>query len=135
MFNLSSYIKKVELSRVMTWHDGKYSCDVPSKVNLFGWRLLLNRLPTRAALNRRGILLNSHDLRCVFCLSHNEDNAHLFFYCPFSNGIWNVVFGWLGKAYQTVVEGWNHFKLFGNLVDRKNKLMETLCWNNFEEFK
>jgi hypothetical protein len=36
--------------------------DVPSKVNVFGWRLLLNRLPIRSALNRRGILFNSHDL-------------------------------------------------------------------------
>ncbi|PNX64230.1 heat shock protein, partial [Trifolium pratense] len=27
--------------------------DVPSKVNVFGWRLLLEKLPTRAALNHR----------------------------------------------------------------------------------
>jgi hypothetical protein len=53
-------------------------------------------------------------------LSHDEDNAHLFFYCPFSNGIWNAVFCWLGKTYQTGVEGWNHFKLFGNLVRVKD---------------
>jgi hypothetical protein len=50
-------------------------------------------------------------------LSHNEDNAHIFFYCPFSNEIWNIVFSWLGK---TSVEGWNHFKLFGNLVRVKD---------------
>jgi hypothetical protein len=40
--------------------------DVPSKVSIFGSRLSLERLPTRSALNRRGILLNPHDLSCIF---------------------------------------------------------------------
>jgi hypothetical protein len=61
--------------------------DVPSKINVFGWRLLLNRFPTRAALNRRGILLNLDDLYCVLCFQHVEDCAHLFFHCLFSNGV------------------------------------------------
>ncbi|PNX99941.1 cysteine-rich receptor-like protein kinase, partial [Trifolium pratense] len=30
-----------------------WKSDVPSKINVFGWRLLLNRLPTRLALHRR----------------------------------------------------------------------------------
>ncbi|PNX67260.1 ribonuclease H, partial [Trifolium pratense] len=30
-----------------------WKSDVPSKINVFGWRLLLNRLPTRMALHRR----------------------------------------------------------------------------------
>jgi hypothetical protein len=32
--------------------------DVPSKVLVFAWRLLIDRLPTRHALHRRGILVN-----------------------------------------------------------------------------
>jgi hypothetical protein len=81
----------------------KYLCrnDVSSKVNVFGWRLLLNRLSTRLGLNRRCILLNSHDLPCVFCFLNIEDNAHLFFFCPFSKGVWNAVFSWLGKDFPT----------------------------------
>jgi hypothetical protein len=44
--------------------------DVPSKVAVFGWRLLQGRLPTKSALQYKGILLNPHDLPCafVFCL-------------------------------------------------------------------
>jgi hypothetical protein len=54
--------------------------DVPSKIKVFGWRLLLQRLPTREALHNRGILNNHFDLSCVFCLQHIEDCAHLFFH-------------------------------------------------------
>jgi hypothetical protein len=32
--------------------------DVPSKVLVFAWGLLIDRLPTRHALHRRGILVN-----------------------------------------------------------------------------
>jgi hypothetical protein len=41
--------------------------DIPSKVLVFGWRLLLARLPTHSALNHRGILLHPRDLSYVFC--------------------------------------------------------------------
>ncbi|CAJ2635642.1 unnamed protein product [Trifolium pratense] len=64
-----------------------WKSDVPSKVNVFGWMLLLNRLPTRAALHHRGILTNHHELSCVFCFQQAEDGNHLFFSCPFSKGI------------------------------------------------
>jgi hypothetical protein len=56
--------------------------NVPSKINVFGWRLLLNRLPTRAALNRRCILLNPHDLYCVFCFQYVEDFCTPFLSLP-----------------------------------------------------
>ncbi|MCI01226.1 putative ribonuclease H protein, partial [Trifolium medium] len=35
--------------------------DVPSKVSIFGWRLLLEKLPTQEALYRKGIITNRHD--------------------------------------------------------------------------
>lgn len=37
--------------------DKLWKTKVPSKVLLFGWRLLLNKLPTRIDLGRRGTLL------------------------------------------------------------------------------
>ncbi|CAJ2652779.1 unnamed protein product [Trifolium pratense] len=64
-----------------------WKSDVPSKVNVFGWSLLLNRLPTRAALYHRGILTNLHELSCVLCFQQAEDEKHLFFSCPFSKGV------------------------------------------------
>jgi hypothetical protein len=96
-----------------------WKIDVPSKIHVFGWRLLLDRLPTRSALNHRGILLNSDGLPCIFYLSHVEDRGHLFFSCSFSKGIWEAFYNWLGKSFPTSVEGWNHFLLFGDLVRLK----------------
>jgi hypothetical protein len=78
--------------------------DVPSKVHVFGWRLLLNKLPTRLALNHRGILLNPLDLLCVFCSQNVEDSGHLVFSCTFSKGVWDLVSNWLGKRIPTGVD-------------------------------
>ncbi|CAJ2654228.1 unnamed protein product [Trifolium pratense] len=106
-----------------------WKSDVPSKVNVFGWRLLLNRLPTRTALHHRGILTNHHELSCVFCFQQAEDENHLFFSCPFSKGVWNKVLSWLGTSLQTGVEGRDHFLLFGDLFKMKDKgRVRYLVW-------
>ncbi|GAU46194.1 hypothetical protein TSUD_93810 [Trifolium subterraneum] len=57
--------------------------DLPSKVSIFGWRLLLDRLPTRAFLRRRGVVTDSQELCCALCLSSVEDACHLFLHCNF----------------------------------------------------
>ncbi|KAK2410194.1 hypothetical protein QL285_045571 [Trifolium repens] len=97
-----------------------WKSDIPSKILVFGWRLLLDRLPTRAALARRGFLANTDELRCVFCTQHDEDSTHLFFSCPFSQGVWNDVFQWIGKAIPTGLESCDHFMLFGDLFKLKD---------------
>ncbi|PNX85822.1 ribonuclease H, partial [Trifolium pratense] len=82
-----------------------WGTDIPSKIKIFGWRLLLNKLPTRAALNRRGILTNPHDLPCAFCFQQIEDDTHLFFSCRFSKEVWRNVLLWLRHSFQPGVEG------------------------------
>ncbi|WJX94410.1 hypothetical protein P8452_75829 [Trifolium repens] len=96
-----------------------WKIDVPSKVLAFGWRLLLDRLPTRLALNHRGILHNPNELSCVFCAQNVEDSGHLFFSCQFSIGIWTAVSNWIGKALPTGADCCSHFCLFGNLFRLK----------------
>jgi hypothetical protein len=97
-----------------------WKSDIPSKILVFGWRLLLNRLPTRAALARRGVLANTNELQCVFCNQNEEDSIHLFFSCPFSQGVWNDVSQWIGKAIPTGLEPCDHFMLFGDLFKLKD---------------
>jgi hypothetical protein len=43
--------------------------DAPSKVLVFGWRFLLDRLLTRSALSHRGILNNPNDCLVFFALT------------------------------------------------------------------
>jgi hypothetical protein len=81
-----------------------WKIDVPSKVLVFGWRFILDRLPTRLALNHRGIILNRNDMSCAFCSLNTEDIGHLFFSCQFSVGIWNAISNWIGKVIPTGVD-------------------------------
>jgi hypothetical protein len=108
------------------------------QVLVFAWRLLLDPPPTRHALHRRGILINTNDLPCVFCTHHTEEISHLFFLCPFSKGIWEAVSNWIGKSVPSDTVGSDHFTRFGKLFGHQHKgrinhliwLATTWCtWN------
>ncbi|XP_045831669.1 uncharacterized protein LOC123923074 [Trifolium pratense] len=93
--------------------------DVPSKVNIFGWRLLLARLPTRMALVRKGIINNPREFCCVFCFREEEDIDHLFFNCSVSIQVWKKIYKWMAVDFIPFEEGWKHFISFGDLVMSK----------------
>ncbi|CAJ2678610.1 unnamed protein product [Trifolium pratense] len=100
--------------------------DVPSKVNVFGWRLLLEKLPTRDALASKGIITNPHETCCVFCFRHVEDCCHIFYHCKFSQVVWSAIFKWLGCSITIGEEGLNHFFKCGDLV--KGHRVRHLIW-------
>ncbi|CAJ2661771.1 unnamed protein product [Trifolium pratense] len=103
--------------------------DIPSKVGVFGWRLLLDKLPTRAALASKGILSNYHDLPCVFCFQAVEDINHLFFSCYKVLDVWRQVYSWMGFDPNCLVVGWKHFLTFGSLVkSKKGMKVKHLVW-------
>ena len=52
---------------------------IPIKVNIFAWKVSLDRHPTRSNLARRDVLLSS--LSCPICNISHEDLAHLLFSC------------------------------------------------------
>nr|GEU65261.1 RNA-directed DNA polymerase, eukaryota [Tanacetum cinerariifolium] len=52
---------------------------IPIKVNVFAWKLFLDRLPTRSNLARRNI--NVPSLECLLCNNVPESSSHLFFGC------------------------------------------------------
>jgi len=68
---------------------------VPLKVNLFVWRLFMNRLPTKDNLYRRDVIDASH-LTCAALCGELEDRDHLFFRCDVYGRIWPLVSKWLG---------------------------------------
>ncbi|GAU12446.1 hypothetical protein TSUD_229800 [Trifolium subterraneum] len=54
--SLSQYSNDVVINQnVMAAAKKMWRNDVPFKVNVFGWRLFLEKLPTKAALNHRGV--------------------------------------------------------------------------------
>jgi hypothetical protein len=75
------------------------------------------------------ILINSHDLPCIFCFRCVEDSAHIFFHCPFSKEVWDAMFFWVGKSLPEGVDGWNHFSLYCNLFkNSKGVRISHLIW-------
>ncbi|KAL4575096.1 hypothetical protein LXL04_021937 [Taraxacum kok-saghyz] len=65
---------------------------LPRKVNVFLWRLLLNRLPTRWDLGGRGVLVD--DIMCPVCAAVPEQVHHLFFGCTLAMELWDKLRRW-----------------------------------------
>jgi hypothetical protein len=75
----------------LTWKN-----NVPSKISIFGWRLLLEKLSTREALFNKGIINNNIEKRCVFCATHDESIFHVFIQCSSSSTVWRKILTWMG---------------------------------------
>ncbi|XP_058734009.1 uncharacterized protein LOC131605700 [Vicia villosa] len=73
-----------------------WTLKMPSKIKIFAWRLVQNRLPTRLLLRIRGIIVVDYDSLCVFGFQVREDNHHLFSGCPKTRKLWEMIQSWLG---------------------------------------
>ncbi|GKV24765.1 hypothetical protein SLEP1_g34334 [Rubroshorea leprosula] len=69
---------------------------VPSKVGFLGWRLCLDRLPTRWNLWKRGVMLQGEGMVCGLCKEGVEEVNHLFCTCKVAWLVWVKVFKWWG---------------------------------------
>ncbi|XP_076919810.1 uncharacterized protein LOC143580751 [Bidens hawaiensis] len=65
---------------------------VPDKCNIFMWRALLDRLPTKTALSRRNIDIGN--TQCIFCDESEETVDHVFTGCGFSMTVWEGILRW-----------------------------------------
>ncbi|GLT28935.1 hypothetical protein SLA2020_038370 [Shorea laevis] len=71
---------------------------VPAKISCFGWRLLLNGLPTKAGLLRRGIKIEEAESLCCICRRDLEDENHLFARCSKIQSLWMRCYKWWGLS-------------------------------------
>nr|GEX64210.1 RNA-directed DNA polymerase, eukaryota [Tanacetum cinerariifolium] len=65
---------------------------IPIKVNVFLWRLFLNKLPTRVNLNRKGIDVAS--TLCPICCEDVKTVKHIFFSCEMAKDLWALTARW-----------------------------------------
>jgi hypothetical protein len=91
------------------WHKS-----IPSKVSVFVWRLLRNRLPTRDNLVQRRVLLLA-DSACVSGCGEHETAVHLFCVCNIFSSLWDHILHWLGLSVVFPGQIWQHFKQFTTL--------------------
>nr|GFA71013.1 RNA-directed DNA polymerase, eukaryota [Tanacetum cinerariifolium] len=75
---------------------------IPIKINVFAWKLYLDRLPTRSNLLLRGVHIS--DVSCSICASGHETSSHIFFSCCLISDVvrfvcrwWNVTWSPLGS--------------------------------------
>jgi len=89
---------------------------IPSKVSLFVWRLLRNRLPTKDNLVRRHVL-NHTDTTCISGCGELETATHLFLYCDIFGSLWSHI--WHLLHISSVMPGHirQHFIQFTYMAD------------------
>ncbi|CAJ2662943.1 unnamed protein product [Trifolium pratense] len=90
----------------LIWH-----LQVPLKVSIFAWRLLRDRLPTRANLVTRGVL-STTGATCVFGCGVTESAHHLFLSCGISGPLWDLVRDWIGISLVDSTSLRDHFVQF-----------------------
>nr|GEU72270.1 RNA-directed DNA polymerase, eukaryota, reverse transcriptase zinc-binding domain protein [Tanacetum cinerariifolium] len=66
--------------------------DIPIKVNIFLWRLSLNKLPSRMNLDKKCIDVDS--ILCPICNDDVETVNHLFFSCDMAKDLWSLLARW-----------------------------------------
>ena len=67
---------------------------VPIKTNIFIWRVIQNRLPTRANLYKRGVSIPSQ--LCALCNRAEETGNHLFLECSTAVEVQAHLHNWWG---------------------------------------
>ncbi|GKA45251.1 RNA-directed DNA polymerase, eukaryota, reverse transcriptase zinc-binding domain protein [Tanacetum coccineum] len=83
----------------------KWNRYIPIKVNVFLWRLMLNKIPSRVNLDRKGIDVGS--VLCPICQDDVEMVNHVFFSCDMAKDLWALMARW-----------WNlDIPVFDNVVD------------------
>ncbi|GKU98163.1 hypothetical protein SLEP1_g11197 [Rubroshorea leprosula] len=86
---------------------------LPSKIAAFNWRVILDRIPTKANLHKRGIIKDIEEAKCGICEEY-KDASHLFLNCKISKWIWKACSRWWGTTVALKEDCCNTFDQFGN---------------------
>ena len=108
----------------LVWHH-----QVPLKVSVFAWRLIRDRLPTKANLALRGVI-PADDIFCVSGCGHVETADHLFLLCPTFASLWQHVRDWidfLGVDCNTIADHLEQFIHMIGVGKTKSSFMQ-LIW-------
>ena len=74
------------------------------------WRVLVDRLPTRECLSRRGVMTSS--TLCDLCQAKEEYCQHLFLECNYAIRFWSMCFRWICILFVQHNDMKSHFESF-----------------------
>ncbi|XP_021971624.1 uncharacterized protein LOC110866784 [Helianthus annuus] len=105
---------------------------VPAKCRIFMWRTALDRIPTKQALERRNIQVDSSF--CALCGEGVETVDHIFTACDVAMRVWNRFCGWVNLP-PFFAFSFSDVLNFHKGVDRNKKAKEIIrglvvvvCW-------
>ncbi|GJS69465.1 RNA-directed DNA polymerase, eukaryota [Tanacetum coccineum] len=101
---------------------------IPLKINIFAWRVYLDKLPTRANISLRGI--DIPNIMCPICNSSMESTNHLFFSCTLAKDLLKKVTRWWELEYVDIHSygDWLDWLKSLKLQNRVKDLFEAVCY-------
>ncbi|GKC30997.1 RNA-directed DNA polymerase, eukaryota [Tanacetum coccineum] len=110
---------------------------LPIKVNVFAWKVFLDKLPTRSNLSLRGVDIPS--INCPICNLAVESSSHIFFSCPVARKVWRIFLLWW-ELDDAVFHSYNEWLLWLVSIRMPKQLKEflevehgPLIWPTVEE--
>ncbi|KAJ0450527.1 putative RNA-directed DNA polymerase [Helianthus annuus] len=105
---------------------------VPIKCNVFAWRAVRERLPTKVELSKRNIQVGA--VSCPLCESGDETALHLFTACGFATAVWAKVCLWckvpflVAFSFKDILEAHRFNGLKGNKSLAFQGIVLIACW-------
>nr|GEY84108.1 RNA-directed DNA polymerase, eukaryota [Tanacetum cinerariifolium] len=129
LFMVSSLRKKIDAKRLTRVAEAtRWIKFVPIQVNVLAWKVMIDALPTRLNISRRGIGIPS--LSCPICERGVKSTDHLFFRCTLVKQLGHKVLTWwnLPVAEFDSYVAWKSW-LSSMRVSSKIKLMLEGVWS------
>ncbi|KAL5122959.1 hypothetical protein HKD37_02G003650 [Glycine soja] len=82
----SLFWEKVAVENLHDCFEDLWKIKIPSKIGVFAWRMLWDRLPTKSNLRARQVQIP--DMTCPFCSRVEENASHIFIHCIKIQPIW-----------------------------------------------
>ncbi|GJR43318.1 RNA-directed DNA polymerase, eukaryota, partial [Tanacetum coccineum] len=101
---------------------------IPIKINIFAWRVFLDKLPTRLNLSLRGLDIPS--ILCPVCSIYVESTSHLLFSCHLARQLMSKVSRWWELEFQDFFSYDDWLLWFKNLrmSKRLKDVSEGVCY-------
>ncbi|XP_022023883.1 uncharacterized protein LOC110924155 [Helianthus annuus] len=105
---------------------------VTAKCNLHAWKAEMGKIPTLAALVKRGVVIDN--TTCILCNSGEENADHLFTRCIVAAQVWFAVSRWckiapvIAASVKEVLEVHNQAGLAGKARGVFCGIVRVACW-------
>ncbi|GJS90269.1 RNA-directed DNA polymerase, eukaryota [Tanacetum coccineum] len=101
---------------------------MPIKINVFAWRVHLDKLPTRLNLSLKCIDISI--IVCPLCHASVESGSHIFFSCPMARQLWRKLMRWweLEDIDLASYDNWLLWLNSSRVSKRLKEILEGVCY-------